>query len=136
MSRENVETVQAGFEAWNTGDMEAFRNFYAPGVTLRMPPDWPEPGPFVGRDAMMRQVEQLRSTFDTDGLELVSDFVDAGDQVVVRQRWLGAGQGPETSIESSSVFRLQDGKVVEQTLFWDHTEALEAAGARPEPEPS
>ncbi len=75
----------------------------------------------------MRQSLQLRETFDTDGLELISDFVEAGDRVLVRQLWRTAGRGPEANIESTAVFSLRDGKVVEQTLFWDHGEALKAA---------
>ena len=32
----------------------------------------------------MRQFEQLRETWDADTLEPISDFIDAGDRVVVR----------------------------------------------------
>jgi ketosteroid isomerase-like protein len=44
MSQENVEVVKAGFEAWNAGDMEAVREQLDPGVILRHPEDWAEPG--------------------------------------------------------------------------------------------
>ena len=47
MSQENVEVVQAALEAWNAGDMEALRELYDPNVIMRMPDDWPEPGPFM-----------------------------------------------------------------------------------------
>jgi len=36
MSKENVEIVRASFEAWNTGDMDAFRELYDPYAILRM----------------------------------------------------------------------------------------------------
>ena len=42
--------------------MDALRELYDPDVIVRMPEDWPEPGPFVGREAVMRQLEQLRET--------------------------------------------------------------------------
>jgi hypothetical protein len=32
------------------------------------------------------------------------DFIDAADRVVVRWAWHGAGQGPETSMETTAVF--------------------------------
>ena len=54
MSQENVEVVRAGFEAWNAGDMDAFREMHDPDVILRTVEDWPEPGPYVGREAVMR----------------------------------------------------------------------------------
>jgi hypothetical protein len=46
MSQENVEVVRKAFEAWVVRGLE----------------EWPEPGPFVGRDAVMRWFEQLRET--------------------------------------------------------------------------
>src|SRR6266567_8349690 len=98
MSEENVEAVKAAFEAWNAGDMDAFRKLLAPDVILRNPEGWPEPGPFVGREAVMRQFEQLRETWDTDALELISDFIDVGDRVALRFIWRGAGHGPESNI--------------------------------------
>jgi ketosteroid isomerase-like protein len=58
MSQENVGVVEAMGDAWNAGDMDAFRGFLAPDVIVRVPEGWPEPGPFVGREAVMRQWEQ------------------------------------------------------------------------------
>jgi len=57
-----VEIVRAGLEAWNAGDMDALRETYDPGTIFRTPEGWPEPGPYVGREAVMRQLEQLRET--------------------------------------------------------------------------
>jgi ketosteroid isomerase-like protein len=92
MSQENVEIVRALFEVWHAGDMDAFRELYDPDVIVRTVEDWPEPGPYVGRDAVMRQYEQQRETWDTDSFELISDFIDVGDRVAVRFIWRGAGQ--------------------------------------------
>ena len=63
MSQENVELVRALFEAWNAGDMDAFRALYHPDAVLRMAADWPEPGPYFGREAMMREFERVRETW-------------------------------------------------------------------------
>ena len=64
MSQENMEVVRRSFEAWNAGDMDAFRELYDPDAIMRMAEDWPEPGPYVGREAIMREFEQLRQTWD------------------------------------------------------------------------
>jgi hypothetical protein len=32
---------------------------------MRTPEGWPEPGPYVGREAVMREFEQLQETWDT-----------------------------------------------------------------------
>ena len=76
----------------------------------------------------MRQLEQLRETWDADALEPISDFIDAGDRVVVRFIWRGAGHGPESNMEMTSVFTVRKGRIVYQEFFWDHAEALEAVG--------
>jgi ketosteroid isomerase-like protein len=130
MSQENVEIVRKAFEAWNAGDMDAFREFYDPDIIVRPPEGWPEPGPFVGREAVMGQWEQLRETWDADEVEPIGDFIDAADRVVVRQAWRGAGHGPSLNMEMTNVFMVRNGRIVYQEFFWDHTEALEAAGLR------
>src|SRR3954464_15220576 len=104
MSQENVESMRANFEAWNAGDMDALREYFDPVVIMRMPEGWPEPGPYVGREAVMRQVEQQRETWDADAFELISDFIDAGDRVAVRFIWRGAGHGPELKLEMPGVY--------------------------------
>ena len=128
MSQENVEVVRAGFEAWNAPDMEALRELYDPDVLWRPPEGWPEPGPYVGREAVMRQLEQLRETWDTDTFELISDFIDAGDRVVVRFIWRGAGRGPELNMEMTGVYSVREGKITVFEFFWDHSKALQAVG--------
>jgi ketosteroid isomerase-like protein len=128
MSDENVEIVRRGFAAWNSGDMDALRELYDPDIVWRAPEGWPEPGPYVGREAVMRQLEQMRETFDIDNFELLSDFIDAADRVLVRFIWRGMGQGPESNVEATGVYTLRKGKVVAIEFFWDHAEALETLG--------
>jgi ketosteroid isomerase-like protein len=120
--------VRAVFEAWNAGDMDAVRELYDPDVFVRSLEGWPEPGPYVGREAVMRQWEVQREAFNADKLEAISDFVDAADRVVVRFIWHGAGHGPETNLELTGVHTLRKGKIAYQEFFWDHAEALETLG--------
>jgi ketosteroid isomerase-like protein len=107
MSQQNVEVLRAVFEAWNAGDMEALRELYDPDVIMRMPEDFPEPGPCVGREALMRQFEQMRETWDADALEPINDFIDAADRVVVRFIWRGAGDGPEANLEATTIYMVR-----------------------------
>jgi ketosteroid isomerase-like protein len=127
MSQENVEVVQASGAAWNTGDMDAVRESLDPDVIWRAPEEWPEPGPYVGREAVMRQLEQLRETWDADALEAIS-IVDAGDRVAVRLVWRVAGRGPESNLEFTAVYTVRKGRVLLMEYFRDHAEALEAVG--------
>ena len=128
MSEKNVEVYRALFKAWNAGDMEAVGDLYDADAVLRGPEGWPERGPFVGREAVMRQWEQQRDPWDEDVLEPMDDFIDAGDRVVVRLLWRGGGHGPDLSMEMTGVMTLRRGKIVHHEFFWNHVEALEAAG--------
>jgi ketosteroid isomerase-like protein len=128
MSEENVELVRRAYEVWNAGDMDGFRELCDPEIIMRPPEGWPEPGPFVGREAVMREWHQVRETWDADAVEPISDFIEAGNRVVVRQVWHGVGSGPESRIELTNVFTLHKGRIVCQEFFWDHAEGLVAAG--------
>ncbi len=125
MSQENVEIMRTGIETWNIGNMESVREAFDPDVIMRTPEGWPEPGPYVGRDAVMRQLEQNRQTWDGDVFEPISEFIDGGDRVVVRMIWRGVGQGPEANMEFTHVFTVRKGKIFFIEYFWDHAEALE-----------
>ena len=128
MSEENVEMIRKAFEAWNAGDMDAVRDVYDPDVIMRAPPDWPEPGPFIGRDAVIQQFIQAREAFSRDSVQVVSDFRTAGDRVIVRTDWHGTGTGPQSDIEWTIVFTIRNGRVFQVEYFWDHSDALRAAG--------
>jgi ketosteroid isomerase-like protein len=128
MSQENVAIVRAGFEAWNTGKMHALRDLFDPDAIMRTPEGWQEPGPFVGRDAVMRQLKQQRETWDSEAFELITDFISAADRVVVRFIWHGAGRGPDADLEMTGVYTVRNGKIFAIEHFWDHAETLETLG--------
>jgi ketosteroid isomerase-like protein len=127
MSQENVEIVKAVFDAWNAGDLDRLLDQWDPNIVHKSAEGWPEPGPFVGREAVMGWFEQLRETWDSDTLEPI-DFTAVADHVVVRLRWRGVVEGAEPSMEFTGVYTVRRGKVVFVELFWDHAEALEAVG--------
>jgi ketosteroid isomerase-like protein len=128
VAKEDVEVLRAAFEAWNAGDMAALSEMYDPDIIWRPQENWPEPGPYIGRDAVMRQLSQMRETWDADTLDLISDLIDVGERVAVRLIWRGAGHGPEANIEVTGVYRVRNGRIVSVEFFWDHAEALKAAG--------
>ena len=76
----------------------------------------------------MRQLEQLRETWDADAFELISDFIHAADRVAVRMIWHGVGRGPDSNMELTAVYTVRNRRILFQEFFWDHAEALEAVG--------
>jgi ketosteroid isomerase-like protein len=107
--------------------MDSVRELYDTDAIMRMAEGWPERGPFVGREAVMRQFRQMRETWDADALEIVS-VVDTADRVVARVLWRVAGRGPEGQLDATSISTVRKGKIFETEFFWDHDEALKAVG--------
>ena len=126
MSQENVEIVKAAIAEWNAGDMDGLREVFDPDVIVRLPEGWPEPGPFVGREAVMGQWERNREVWDADTLEPVGDLIDAGDRVVVRWIWRGVARGPESHLEFTAVYTMRNGLIVSLEIFHSKDEALKA----------
>ena len=83
------------------GDMDAVRELYDPDVD-RAPiaGGWPEPGPIVGREAVMRQSEQLRETWDADELNRSATSSTPATELSCGHVWRGAGSGPRADLES------------------------------------
>ena len=127
MSQENVEIVRAVFAAWNAGDMNAVHELLNPDVVVRGPEGWPERD-FHGKDAVRSFYEGFAETVGRDSV--IEDLIDAGDVVVTRVRAhvTGAHSGLEGDMRFSQVTTFRKGKVVLNEFFWDHLEALRAAG--------
>jgi hypothetical protein len=99
--------------------MDRLRELYDPDAIVRTPPEALETGPFVGRDAIMQWMRQLRETVDsTDSFDVLSDDLAVADRVLVRVAWKGEGYGPPMNME------------MELEYLLDHDEALEAVGLR------
>jgi ketosteroid isomerase-like protein len=131
VSRENVDIVRRGYEAYNAGDLATLRELYDPDVVMYHLEGWPEPGPSVGLDAVMREFEQMREAWEEgDSLEQVGDFVEACNHVLARDVWRTLGGRPDAGMEFTSVYTFRKGKVITVQFFWDHDEALEAVGLR------
>jgi ketosteroid isomerase-like protein len=128
MSQENMEVVRRAYEAWNAGDMDALRELHHPEVIARYGADWPEPGPFVGRDAVVRQIEQLRETWDASEAEALTDFIDAGDRVIAEFVWRGTGHGPAFAFEGAAVYTMRNSLIFGIEYFGNLADALEAVG--------
>jgi uncharacterized protein len=131
MSRENVEQLRRGYEAFARGDVEAVLELLHPDV------DWqPAIAPILGvdtvrgRDAVRRFFTQdLFEGFDEFRAEPLS-FEDFGDIVLVTVRYTGRGEssGIEMDQTFATIYKLRDGKTVKMHDYSTRAEALEAAG--------
>jgi ketosteroid isomerase-like protein len=129
MSSENVEVVQAVFDAWMAGDFAAMFKHFHPDVEWAGPATLSHGGTAHGLPGARRAMSTWVGTWDDYRFEL-TELVDCGSTVFAagRQTGRGRGSGVEVSEEIFSVWTLRDGLVVRQQTFRDRAQASEAAG--------
>ena len=78
MSQENVELDMESVRRFKPGDLDEWAELWSPEARMNPPEDWPEPGPFVGLDAVTEQFEcafgaSAWSQFRIEDVELVAE---------------------------------------------------------------
>ena len=130
MSRENLEIVQRGFDAFNETGVEGILPFIDPEFEATTPPNLAsEPDTYRGHDGIRRWFD----SFDEVMEEIRWDahgYQQVGDQVVVEftLRARGKTTGLDFGQEAVMVWSLRDGKAIRVELFETLDEALAAAG--------
>jgi uncharacterized protein len=129
MSQENVDFELRGWEAYERGDLPAVLETLSPDLVTYVAPHLPLAGTYHGPEGLLQVALDWAEGFD----ELVvtyEEYIDAGDQVVVRvrQRASGAESGVPVETDAWWVWTVREGKSVRVDMFNDRGEALEAAG--------
>jgi ketosteroid isomerase-like protein len=129
MSRENVELVLEYLRRAEANDVEGVAALMHPEITGTAVSGWPEPGPFVGRDANLAEYRRL-TDWGENRFTDIDVVADEGDWVVVAFRWhvRAAGSGIATQLDVTTAVRVKEGRVIEWHNRWTRDEALEAAG--------
>jgi ketosteroid isomerase-like protein len=135
MSQENVAIVRHGYEALNSGDVEAALALFDPDVEVHLAQD---AGNVIGLDfepvyrgveGFLRFLGRLSEAFGEFRWE-PEEYFDAGDDVVVFVRMITTGRrsGTKTEHPLGHLCTMRDGKLVRHETFWERSTALEAAG--------
>jgi hypothetical protein len=129
MSQENVEIVLGGLQRFDERRRPDPDLWHEDGL-LTAPDGWPEPGPFKGRAAIMRQFERLIADYSAVWTSVRRVVVETEDWIVVEFRWhtRGASSGIESTWDMAGAFRLKDRRFIEVHYRWSREAALEAAG--------
>ena len=129
MSKENLEIVQRGFEAFNAQGVEGVIPFIDPDFEATTPPDLAsEPDTYRGPDGIRRWFDSFFEVMDEIRWD-AREFHEAGDRVVVEftLRARGKTTGLSFGQEAVMVWTLRDGKAVRVDLYPTLDEALAAA---------
>lgn len=135
MSRQNVETIRRGIDAFNRRDFDAALALLAEDVTwARFLSQAEADTPVVRGKTELRAVWE--SQVDTVDIRVEAvEFIPVGDhKVVVPVRFLTRGRGSDISLTASVVWVWtggDDGLAVSVEAFDSREEALRAAGGEP-----
>ena len=140
MSKEHVQLVEKGYEAWNSGDRGWVLDHMSPDVEWITPPDDPDQGTYRGLEGVEEYWAQWRAAVGQLNF-LVEEMLDAGDDVVVVARRQGRGEhsGLEISDRVIQVFHFDGTVCTSVHEYYDRDAALssirgERAEAAPRPE--
>ena len=130
MSQENVEVARTVLAAWNSNQHDRVVGLLDPQIVFDATRRVVNPKTYVGLEGMRLMVADRDEVWEAFRTE-PSEFVDAGDRVVVIGRWVGTGKGSGVEVQqpTAHVFTVKDGRVVRWELgYTERREALEAAG--------
>jgi ketosteroid isomerase-like protein len=144
MSQENVEVVRgilAGFQGldWvaflrdtDPGQAQLITEaVYDPDVEIIWVDTSPDAGPYRGHQGALQALNVWLDSFDEFHFE-PTEFIDAGDDVVVPNHSVGVGKGSGAEVEMTTawVITVKGGKIARLLEYSSKEKALEAAGLR------
>jgi ketosteroid isomerase-like protein len=129
VSRENVELVQAAFDAFLRGDEGAMLELAAPDVMVTQFPDQVDVRDYHGHAGLRQAMAEWIGTWDDWSIELLR-AMDVDDLVLVTafQRGRGKASGLPIDSEVTFVFSVRQGAIARWQMFRSEDEALKAVG--------
>jgi ketosteroid isomerase-like protein len=130
MTSEAVDHAKRGFEAYrrayHSGDWESLRELIHPDFEWHVAQGLVVERGLEGMEAATRSWQEAFEWWDLE----YTDFVDAGDAVVVATRARGKSRSTGAIVEDRYylVCRLRDGKLWRMHHYGDRREAARAAG--------
>jgi ketosteroid isomerase-like protein len=128
--RPNVDRLKQGYQAFAERDIEAVLDVFADDVQWEMPAaaGLPEKGSFYGKDEIAWMIRQRDIAYG-EGLQVVpTEFIAAGDTVVVLGTYEGTPNGNRFSVPYCTVCRFAAGEVRRLQTIFDTAVVVEALG--------
>jgi len=127
MARSDVQVVQAAFEAFARGDLDAVVALSDAEIVVRDPAR--TGATFKGPAGLRRFFEEWLENWQEYRSEPV-EFIETGDEILVPAKQTGRGKlsGIEIRQDIFQVFRVRDGKIVEYRIYADRDAALGSIG--------
>jgi ketosteroid isomerase-like protein len=133
MSRENVELIRQGWDAWLHGDMTRLFSYWHPEIVWDMTHfrGWPE-STYHGEDGVERFLTEWLEVWDAYevGVEKILAAPDGRVVSLAWQRGKGRHSGLSMEMKWAQIATVRGGKVLRIDNYDDRSDALEAAGLR------
>jgi ketosteroid isomerase-like protein len=128
MGGSDREIVQAAFDAFSRGEIDAVLELCDPDIVVRDPQRTGTT--FRGPDGVRQFFEEWLENWEEYRSEPV-ELTESGDEILVHAIQTGKGKlsGIEIKQDLFVVLRLRDGKFVEYRLYTERERALESMGA-------
>jgi len=130
MSQENMDIVQAAFEAFQHGDTKGVLALCDPDIEITQPADLiGVPRKQHGHAGMLDAFAVWPEQWDDYRVEVVR-MTDLGDQIMVSQIARGRGKNTGIPVEMlfTFLFGVRAGKIMEWRIFTREEDALNAVG--------
>jgi ketosteroid isomerase-like protein len=132
MSRENVEVVQAAYEAWNRGDLDGALRRAHPDIEFVQDSRIPGAVNLAGRSALRAWLDSFHETWEW--FRINPERVDAvgEDRILIVATISAKGRLSQAEVHQrvGHVLTIHDGQMVRWNSYADAADALEAVGLR------
>lgn len=129
MSKENIEVVKKLFEAVERRDREGVFGAYDENIVIRESESLPYGGEYHGLNGALEHAQGYRKVWDNRQTateqKMSPTILDAGDYVIVLWRQRAAHGGKNFDSSAASVYKLENGKIIESEMFQDTAAVLE-----------
>jgi steroid delta-isomerase-like uncharacterized protein len=139
MSEQNKATARRFYEAWTSGDLDAFDEIVASDAEDH---DTQNPNAAThGPKGARLTAEMYRAAYSDSRFDIDHQFAE-GDYVVTRWTAHGtndgemmgmAATGKAVSVGGITIDRFEDGKIAERWTNWDTLGMMQQLGVTPEP---
>ncbi len=123
----NADAAKDAYGAFSSGDLETLKAGFADDAEWVTSDELPLGGVASGVDAIMGNFAQIPNYWSSFSVE-PSEFIEAGDKVIVRGTQRGTGKGGSFEAPFVHVMEYRDGKVVRGEFHGDSAKALKALG--------
>jgi ketosteroid isomerase-like protein len=131
MSREQIDAIKRGFEAWNRRDLEVALSGMHPDVEWRIPDAGLDvEDSYRGPEGVRAFWELFWDAWEQVSLDAEQFFEVDQDRLLVFVRFRGKGRESGAEIERpvAHIYEFAEGKIVGFDFYWGREEALGAVG--------